>query len=131
MSQKTLYIVEDDEDFWNKVSTYFSLIEWTEPWLMGVILFHITVFIIICVSRKRSQLQMGLFMSLLLFVYCAQYLNSFAATNWELFATKPYFDANGAFISLIFSGPLLLNASAILVFFCDGTWIIVSESETS
>jgi len=56
-------------------------------------------------------------MSLLLFVYCAQYLNSFAATNWELFATKPYFDANGAFISLIFSGPLLLNASAILVFF--------------
>ena len=48
-------------------------------------------------------------------VYMAERLNSLLAHRWESFATQPYFDKQGIFISAVYSAPLLLLMFVILV----------------
>lgn len=51
-------------------------------------------------------------------IYWAESLNRFLAKNIELFSAKhQYFDANGLFISVVYSTPLLLNLLVLLVSF--------------
>lgn len=50
-------------------------------------------------------------------VYFAEIINKYAYDNWREFATKNYFDTSGAFISLVYSGPMVLNALMILILF--------------
>lgn len=48
-------------------------------------------------------------------VYLAERLNSILADNWKSFASQNYFDPHGLFLSVLWSGPLLLVAIVILV----------------
>lgn len=48
-------------------------------------------------------------------VYLAERLNRILASNWKSFAGQNYFDANGLFLSVLWSGPLLVIAIIILV----------------
>jgi hypothetical protein len=50
-----------------------------------------------------------------LFVYSASYLNTYGHEHWQDFASQNYFDKNGAFISAVYSAPLLLMALGMLV----------------
>lgn len=48
-------------------------------------------------------------------VYLAEILNSFLGKNWKSFAGQNYFDSQGLFLSVMWSGPLLVIAMIILV----------------
>ncbi|KAL2893636.1 Transmembrane protein 18 [Bienertia sinuspersici] len=48
-------------------------------------------------------------------VYLAERLNGFLGTHWQSFATQNYFDPYGVFISVLWSGPLLIIAMLILI----------------
>ncbi|KAL6551591.1 hypothetical protein OROGR_007745 [Orobanche gracilis] len=48
-------------------------------------------------------------------VYLAERLNQFLVRNWRSFAGQNYFDPNGLFLSVLWSGPLLVIAIVILV----------------
>lgn len=48
-------------------------------------------------------------------VYGAESLNIYGSNNWRSFAGKNYFDKNGSFISLVWSGPLLILSLVVLV----------------
>ncbi|KAL0369202.1 UNVERIFIED_CONTAM: Transmembrane protein 18, partial [Sesamum calycinum] len=48
-------------------------------------------------------------------VYLAERLNNYLAGNWKSFAGQNYFDRNGLFLSVLWSGPLLVIAIIILV----------------
>ena len=48
-------------------------------------------------------------------VYLAEWLNSILANNWKSFATQNYFDSHGLFLSVLWSGPLLVVAIVVLV----------------
>ncbi|KAJ0086935.1 hypothetical protein Patl1_07862 [Pistacia atlantica] len=48
-------------------------------------------------------------------VYFAEYLNRILDKNWRSFATQNYFDPHGLFLSVLWSGPLLVIAIIILV----------------
>ncbi|KAI3677112.1 hypothetical protein L1987_86734 [Smallanthus sonchifolius] len=94
---------------------FFHAIDWKEPWLVGLMVFHFTMLIIILNSRKNINFQMYLFLLLLDAVYLAERLNTVLRDNWKSFAGQNYFDRNGVFLSVLWSGPLLIFATIILV----------------
>ncbi|CAI7743120.1 unnamed protein product, partial [Closterium sp. NIES-54] len=48
-------------------------------------------------------------------VYLAEHINAYAAHHWKLFSRQNYFDQYGLFVSVLFSGPILVIAIVILV----------------
>ncbi|KAL6856965.1 hypothetical protein ACP4OV_018347 [Aristida adscensionis] len=48
-------------------------------------------------------------------VFLAERINTFLGQNWKSFSTQNYFDPQGLFVSVIWSGPLLLITILILV----------------
>ena len=48
-------------------------------------------------------------------VFLAERINTFLGQNWKSFSSQNYFDPQGLFISVVWSGPLLLITILILV----------------
>ncbi|XP_051149773.1 uncharacterized protein LOC127264336 [Andrographis paniculata] len=94
---------------------FFHAIDWKEPWLICLVSFHILLLLIVILSRKNVNFQMCFFFIALIGVYLAERLNHLLSSNWKSFAGQNYFDPNGLFLSVLWSGPLLLIASIILV----------------
>lgn len=101
--------------FLEPILGFFHAVNWTEPWLMLVLLIHVTMFSLAVVTRHHINFQMAIFLLGLGSVYYAERLNTILARHWEKFATQPYFDRHGVFLSTVWSGPLLLVSTVILV----------------
>ncbi|XP_073988225.1 transmembrane protein 18 isoform X2 [Rhodnius prolixus] len=97
---------EIDFNFW----AILGSIEWRDPLLIGIILFHIAVTLMAILTRNHNNFQVVLFLVLLLLVYFSENLNEFATHHWR----QQYFDSKGMFISLIFSVPILLNCMVMM-----------------
>ncbi|KAG4941908.1 hypothetical protein JHK87_045779 [Glycine soja] len=48
-------------------------------------------------------------------VYLAESLNRFLGKNWKSFSSHNYFDPSGLFMSVLWSGPLLVISMIILI----------------
>ncbi|XP_015886348.3 uncharacterized protein LOC107421593 [Ziziphus jujuba] len=94
---------------------FFHAIDWTEPWLIGLMGFYVVLLLITFSSRKNINFQMCLFFLALGGVYFAERLNRLLSENWKSFASQNYFDPNGLFLSVLWSGPLLVIAIIILI----------------
>ncbi|MBA0808538.1 hypothetical protein Gohar_024268 [Gossypium harknessii] len=94
---------------------FLHAIDWKEPWLMCLLAFHVFLLIVTIFSRKNTNFQMCLFLLALLGVYFAELLNGFLGDNWKKFANQNYFDPSGLFLSVLWSGPLLIIAIIILI----------------
>merc|ERR1711937_982314 len=94
---------------------FVSAINWREPWIMALCGTELLLAILVLLTRKHTTFQACLFIVLGLVIYCAKYLNAYCEKNWESFATQPYFDNQGLFISAMLSGPLLVINIIIVV----------------
>lgn len=94
--------------------TLIENIDWRDPLLIGIVLFHIAVTLTALLTRNHSNFQVLLFLILLLLVYFSENINELAAQNWNLISRQQYFDSKGMFISLIFSVPILLNCMVMM-----------------
>ncbi|KAF3783193.1 Transmembrane protein [Nymphaea thermarum] len=94
---------------------FFHAIDWKEPWLISLLIFHVIIVVVAITSRKHSNFQMILFLLALGGVYLAENINHLLGSNWRKFAGQNYFDPNGLFLSVLWSGPLLIIAIIILV----------------
>ncbi|XP_035231021.1 transmembrane protein 18-like isoform X2 [Stegodyphus dumicola] len=103
--------------------TFLKEIDWTEPWLIGLLIFHAIITILTVVTRHHGNFQGAFFFSLLLLVFCSSNINELAAKNWKYFARQQYFDSSGMFISIVFSSPILLNCLVMV-----GHWLWTSGS---
>ena len=94
---------------------FFHAVDWKEPWLIGMISFHAILLLVTIISRRNINFQ--LILSALTFsgVFLAEKLNTFLGQNWKSFSSQNYFDPQGLFISVMWSGPLLLITILILV----------------
>ncbi|KAH8308774.1 transmembrane protein 18 [Drosophila kikkawai] len=105
----------------NEVTGYWTFllsIDWTDPWLIGLVLVHVLTTATALLSRNNTNFQVFLFLVLLLAVYFTESINEYAAQNWSSFSKQQYFDSNGLFISTVFSIPILLNCMLLI-----GTWL--------
>ncbi|PKA64773.1 hypothetical protein AXF42_Ash016804 [Apostasia shenzhenica] len=94
---------------------FFHAIDWKEPWLICLLLFHITLLVIAIMSRKKINFQLCLSILAFAGVYLAERINTLLAKNWKKFSGQNYFDPNGLFISVLWSGPLLFLSIIIVV----------------
>ncbi|RID45723.1 hypothetical protein BRARA_I02427 [Brassica rapa] len=76
---------------------FFHAIDWKEPWIMGLMAFHALFLLVTLLSRRRLNFHMFLFL--------------FSCN----FSTQNYFDPHGVFVSVLWSGPLLVIAMIILI----------------
>ncbi|XP_078435198.1 tmem18 [Wolffia australiana] len=94
---------------------FFHAIDWKEPWLIGLLLFHASFLLVAIISRKNVNLQLCLSIIAFSGVLLAERINSLLGHNWESFAGQNYFDSSGVFMAVLWSGPLLLISIFIVV----------------
>lgn len=117
------------------VHTYNFQIDWQDPWLIGLISFHVFTTFTALMTRNRINFQVLLFLTLRKYnafhgsylyddliavsmAYFSEPINEYAALNWKIFSKQQYFDSNGLFISTVFSMPILLNCMLLI-----GAWL--------
>ena len=97
-----------------------AAINWSEPFILSLIAFHVIVFILcMWASRPSRSLvpRVAIMITIGILVRSAERLNMYAAYNWEQFATQNYFDSKGVFMAIFLCGPLLLDSFLMLVIF--------------
>jgi hypothetical protein len=96
---------------------FFKAVDWTEPWIIGVLLFHVLIVVSIVLLHRFQALnsQVALFGLLLILACLSETINEYGAKHWRLFARHQYFDSNGFFITCIYSGPIVINCLLIIV----------------
>jgi len=94
-----------------------SSITWSEPFILGLIAFHIIFLLTTLFVTKRCGMRgrMGFLTLIAVVVRSAESINGYGAKNWERFATQDYFDDKGIFISVMMSTPLLFMALFMLI----------------
>ncbi|XKL68221.1 hypothetical protein PGB90_003712 [Kerria lacca] len=104
------------------ISALLQTIDWYDPWIIILILFHLSITVTTFMTRYHNNFQVILFLFLLLLVYCSENINKVASENWKLFSKQQYFDTNGLFISLTFCIPILLNCMLMVA-----NWLYMSR----
>ena len=94
---------------------YVGSINWTEPFVLGLVVFHVSILALLLASRGRVVVQNAVFLLSVVIVLNAERLNRFLSSHWHLLARENYFDERGAFISLLVSLPLLVNMLVVLL----------------
>ncbi|XP_068198340.1 transmembrane protein 18 [Antennarius striatus] len=110
--------------------TFIMSVQWSEPWLIGLLVFHVVCLCLTVVTCRYYRAQICHFLLMVVLVYSAEYLNELAAKNWRSFSNFQYFDSNGMFISLVYSIPLLLNTVIIVVVWVYRTFSTMTELKT-
>jgi len=90
-------------------------VDWSEPWLIGLITFHAVTFLCIVNTRKYTNFQGILFLCLLGLAFASEQLNILGAKHWRMFSQEQYFDSQGLFITVVYSGPILFNCFVMTV----------------
>jgi len=117
MTNEIFYPPAEITDYWG----YVKSIDWYDPWLICLILGHITLLATAILTRNHNTFQTVLFFLLLVVVYFSENINEIAAANWQKFSKQQYFDVNGLFISTFFSIPVLLICMLMI-----GNWLYSS-----
>ncbi|XP_071388384.1 transmembrane protein 18 isoform X2 [Centroberyx affinis] len=110
--------------------TFLMSVQWSEPWLIGLLVFHVVCFCLTLLTCRFYRVQVCQFLLMVGMVYSAEYLNELAAMNWRSFSNFQYFDSKGMFISLVYSIPLLFNTIIIVVMWVYRTFSTMTELKT-
>lgn len=88
---------------------------WQEWWVRAIVACQVALLLIALWFRRNLPAQLAVFAIATCTVASAQHLNSLGALYWEEFASQPYFDKNGAFISSVVSCPLIIVMMVVLM----------------
>lgn len=95
---------------------FAAAVDWTEPWLRWLLLFHASLWCLALATARRGDTQhAAVFFFALALVRASRPLNTLAAVHWREFAGQDYFDSHGVFASVMWAGPLLLLLSLMVL----------------
>ncbi|XP_064393388.1 transmembrane protein 18-like [Halichondria panicea] len=97
-------------------------VDWTEPWLLCLLGFHVCTFLAIILLRRHIYGQASILAILGVLCVATESVNEFAAKNHQKFARQQYFDSEGLFIITVYAVPLLFNCSIIIVCWLYNVW---------
>ncbi|PNH06883.1 Transmembrane protein 18 [Tetrabaena socialis] len=106
---------QEAEPFLHVVQGFIHAIDWREPWIIGILAFHVAMFLAAVATRKRTAIQTVVFMLAAGIVFMSERLNRLAGLQWERFSTQNYFDATGVFMSAVVSAPLIIVMFIVLI----------------
>ena len=92
-------------------------VNWAEPWLSYVLLFHTCLALLCCANRRRPTVLVLVFACILVGVHLHPVINTLASRYWRSFAGRNYFDDSVVLVRLLWTLPQLLLAFSLLVFF--------------
>lgn len=102
------------------IQAFRSAINWTEPFILGVVAFQVIMFVLALVV-SRQNVGLGARLSVMIFiaviVRTAERWNALCAQHWEQIATQNYFDKNGVFVAVVVCCPLLMDCLIMLLMF--------------
>lgn len=103
------------ETNWEQFQAFLAAVNWNEKLIVGLLCFHLTLFLIFIFFRRNLDVQMVLFLVISVLVYFSENVNRWGSAHWRDFATQNYFDKSGVFMGIFFAAPMLLIATAQLV----------------
>ncbi|CAK4694210.1 hypothetical protein LEN26_006938 [Aphanomyces euteiches] len=86
---------------------WYEAVDWTEPLIVGLIAFHLTLLVSVLLFRKAFWIQVALFLFICGTIFVSERLNALGQEHWRVFASQNYFDKNGVFMGILVAGPLL------------------------
>ena len=104
---------------------FLNTIDWSERWLIGLIVFHLTTTTLILLTSRTSNFQIVLFFILLTLCYASERLNELGSRYWRYFSMEQYFDSDGIFIGVVFSGPIILNSCLLLLLWLYESYLMI------
>jgi hypothetical protein len=103
-------------NFSEAVAAFVTAINWEEDgyWIYSLIAAQLLVFVL-CVSvKRRTDLQLCMFIVVCALVYVTERFNSLLSLHHSKFSSQDYFDKSGFFAATFIAGPLLISAVAIV-----------------
>lgn len=99
------------ENMSEHLQAFKSAITWSEPFIIGLLCFHVMVIILAISLNRSSNYEARMVFSVFIFIIIrsAERLNEYGRNHWEDFATQDYFDKGGFFVTVMFSVPLLMT----------------------
>eukprot|EP01084_Bolivina_argentea_P102651 183884_1 len=107
-ARQIVWNLQKDSTIWEHINAFIHAVDWTEYWLLLLILFELLLLGFTVKTQQNWAIQSVLFILTFIIVTCAQYINQWCFNNWQLFANQNYFDPSGLFITVILSLPLCL-----------------------
>eukprot|EP01083_Nonionella_stella_P110284 322576_1 len=114
-ARQIVWNLQKDVTLVDHIKGFIEAVNWTENWLLCVILFELSLLGFTVYTQQNWKIQSVLFIMTYIIVTCAQYINEWCHNNWKTFATQNYFDPPGMFITVMVSLPLCLISLIALV----------------
>lgn len=122
------------QGFWENVQAFCAAITWTEPFVIGLVMFQVIMFALtIYVTRPSVDTVPRLVLLLVIgtVVRTAEYSNDYAAQHWQEWGiTQNYFDSRGLFMAVLLSAPLLMDSLIMLVCFLREAKNLLIQAKT-
>mmetsp|Transcript_17844 Transcript_17844/g.28914 ORF Transcript_17844/g.28914 Transcript_17844/m.28914 type:complete len:156 (-) Transcript_17844:2323-2790(-) len=95
--------------FYDSFMGFYHAIAWKdEPWLVYLLGFHVSLWSLVFITRRRLYLQAFLLVFISCLIYFCERINRYAGSRWSEFATQNYFDERGVFAGIMYAGPLII-----------------------
>lgn len=117
---------------WEHMQAFRAAINWTEPLIVGLLVFQLVMFAstVVVIRRGNTASRFGLLVFIAVIIRLAERINAYAGKRWEDFATQNYFDTNGVFVLIFLAVPLLLDCVIMLASFLREASSLLVEVKT-
>ena len=114
------------------LQAFRAAIDWTEPLIVGLLIFQLVMFActVMVIKRSGTASRLGLLVFIAIVVRLAERINAYAGARWEDIATQNYFDTNGIFVLIFLAVPLVLDCVVMLVSFMREASSLLVEVKT-